>query len=54
MERIEYFAQEIALRDEKMEVAKNIVKDHDLWVKTYEKVAQEAWRKLEKRVLDIV
>lgn len=54
MERIEYFAQEIAGRDKKLEEAKNIVRDHDLWVKTYEEIAQKAWRKLEKRVLDIV
>lgn len=54
MERKEYFAQEIALRDKKMEVAKNIVRNHDLWVKTYEEIAQKAWRKLERRVLDIV
>lgn len=54
MERIEYFAQEITERDQKLEVAKNVVSDHDLWVKTYEEIAQKAWRKLEKRVLDIV
>ncbi len=54
MERKEYFAQEIVLRDKKIEESKNIVRDHDLWVKTYEEIAQNAWKKLERKILDFV
>lgn len=54
MERIEYFAQEITEIDKKLEVAKNVVSDHDLWVKTYEEIAQKAWKKLERKILDFV
>jgi len=54
MERIEYFAEEIAIRDKKQEAAINVVRDHDLWVKTYEEIAQKAWRKLENKLLDFI
>ena len=40
MERIEYFAQEILIREKKHQDAFNVVKDHDYWVKTYEEIAQ--------------
>lgn len=54
MERKEYFTQEIENHKKLQVVAKNVVSDRDLWVKTYEEVALKAWGKSERKVLDFV